>query len=517
MYRTQTGRGAELGGGDGEGQNMRQSRRPALIQALASLCIWFSLPTVHCSLSMRVQGGGKPRRKYLGVCGVLQKGKIKHWCAKMHGQILGVGCSPEEAARIVCRMGCAKSIEELVIPASVRCPRSVARFAGVWWRKPGAKSSGGWWVDRKAYFQSKESAIAFAVKKWGLSPSQLRKPVAPRELCARIHALCPVVDAMPWDIEDLLIRTPIADAMCKKVPVLMPLFIQAKLGPWRALMEEAWHAIVSDPQSAVHGPVRSLSEEMKAEVARTILIRAVRGMARNRVLRSELNPWNELNLGVQHHSGFLAMCLRLDIIDTGGHLDLGTHSSKYKLVDNSSMALEKLQKLSSAWASLSSVLCVPKTCTQWRRCMLDGMEKLYDHSAPGLNPNNGEYLPTWTLRCYLLMTARREGVARMKWDLGVRALGQMNPDQKEWFSTLEQHVKTTKSLRELVGTSCPPELLSCQLCLLSNKALDAYDSEWMLNVRTFIRVVASVGAYLRKGLRKPTADILKETAALLRK
>ena len=453
-------------------------------------------------------------RKYLGVCGVLRKGKIKHWRAKMHGKILGVGYSPEDAARIVCRMGCAKSIEELVIPASVPRPRSVARYVGVWWRRPGVKSSGGWWVDRKAYFQSKKSAIAFAAKKRRLTPSQLRKPVAPRELCARINALCPVVDAMPWDIEDLLIRAPIAHAMCKKVPVLMPLFIQAKLGPWRALMQLAWHAIVSDPQSAVHG--RVLAEKKQAEVARTVLIRAVRDMASNRGLRSELASWNELNLGVQHHSGFVAMCLRLDIIDTGGHLDLGSHSSKYKLVDNSSMAIQKLQKLSSAWASMSSVLCVPKTCTQWRRCMLDGMERLCDHDAPGLNPNNGDYLPGWTLRCYLLMTARRKGVKRMKWDLGVRAMGQMNPDQKEWFSTLEQHVKTTKFLRELVGTSCPPELLSCQLCLLSNKALDAYDSEWMLSVRPFMRVVACVGTHLRKGVRMPTADILKETAALLR-
>ena len=49
----------------------------------------------------------------------------------------------------------------------------------------------------------------------------------------------------------------------------------------------------------------------------------------------------------------------------------------------------------------------------------------------------------------------------MKWDgIGVRALGQMNPDQKDWFSTLEQHVKTKRALRELVGRSCPPELLS---------------------------------------------------------
>ena len=115
------------------------------------------------------------------------------------------------------------------------------------------------------------------------------------------------------------------------------------------------------------------------------------------------------------------------------------------------------------------------------------------------------------------MTARKKGVKSMKWkDIGVRALGQMNPDQKEWFSTLEQHVKTTAHLRALVGTSCPPELLSCQLCLLSHKALDRYDSEWILKVSPLIRVVAAVGARLRKGVRMPTVDVLEETSRLLR-
>ena len=79
----------------------------------------------------------------------------------------------------------------------------------------------------------------------------------------------------------------------------------------------------------------------------------------------------------------------------------------------------------------------------------------------------------------------------MKWDgIGVRALGQMNPVQKEWFSTQEQRVKTTRALRELVGRSCPPELLSCQLRLLSQRPLGAYDSDWILSVRPFVEVVA---------------------------
>jgi len=446
---------------------------------------------------------------------VLKKGKITHWCAQMHGKLLGVGSSPEAAARVVCRMAGAKSIEELVIPASVPCPMSVARYAGVFRRKPGAKSSGGWWVDKKAFFKSHKAAIAYSAKQRGLTPEKLRRSVAPSELCARINALCSVVDAVPWDIEDLLIRAPAAAVMFKRVPVLMVLFIQAKLGPWRALMQKAWHAILADPRSPVHSRA-PLSEQMDAEVAHAVLIGAVRGMAHNRSLRSDLTSWNELNRGVQHHSGFLPMCMRLDIIEKGGHLDLGTQESMYMLVQDSSAALKKLKQLSAAWKSLSSVLFVPKTCTQWRQCMLDGMNQLTIQPAACLNPKNGTYLPSWTLRCYLLMTTRQEGIEGMQWDdIGIRAFGQMNPDQKDWFSTLEQHVKTTAALRKCVGTSCPPELLSCQMCLLSNKALDEYDSEWIRKVAPFIKVVSAVGAHLRKGLRMPIVDVLMETAALL--
>jgi len=448
----------------------------------------------------------------------VSEGGIKLWRASMHGKLLGMGRSPQAAAWMVCRMAGGKSIEELAIPASVRCPRSVARYEGVWWRKPGAKSLGGWWVNKKAIFKDQRAAVAFAAKQRGLTAEKLRRPVAPQELCGRIGALSCVLDVVPFDIEDLVTRAADADQMSSRVPVLMPLFIQAKLGPWRGLMQEAWKALVADPRCPVHHcRGRSLPQAVEADVARTILVRAVRGMARTRSVRAELQYWNELNLGVQHHAGFVAMCLRLNVIETGGHLDLGTQGSKYKLLDDCSQTLKKLEKMSAAWRDLSSVLCVPTTCSKWRQCMLDAMKLMYEKHAPGLNPKNGVYLPGWTLRCYLFMTVRKEGVKSMKWkDIGIRALGQMNPDQKQWFSTLEQRIKTTAHLRALVGTSCPPELLSCQLCLLSHKCFDMYDSEWILKVRPFIRVVAAVGARLRKGVRMPTLDVLKETSRLLR-
>jgi hypothetical protein len=174
-------------------------------------------------------------RKYLGVSAVCKKGRIKHWCVQMHGKELGKGRTPEAAAEIARRMAGTKSIEELVIPASVRCPRSVARYESVFWRKPGARSSGGWWVGRNGFFKDQKAAVAFAAKQRGLTPEMLRKPVAPRELCARLRTLSPVVDAVPFDIQDLLNRGSAAAGRLRRVPVLTPLFVQAKLGSMACL------------------------------------------------------------------------------------------------------------------------------------------------------------------------------------------------------------------------------------------------------------------------------------------
>ena len=203
----------------------------------------------------------------------------------------------------------------------------MARYEGVFWRKPGAKSLGGWWVGRKAFFKDQKAAVTFAARQQGVTPEMLWKPVAPRELCARLRAICPIMDAVPFDIQDLLHRAPAAAGMFRRVPVLTPLFVQAKVGPWRALMQQGWKAMLADRKSPVRSRMPPLSEVVEAKLAHAILLRAVKGTARSHSLLSELRFWNELNLGVQHHSGFVAVCVGLGVIATGGHLDLGTEES----------------------------------------------------------------------------------------------------------------------------------------------------------------------------------------------
>ena len=190
---------------------------------------------------------------------------------------------------------------------------------------------------------------------------------------------------------------------------------------------------------------------------------------------------------------------------------------KYRVAADKGAAVDKLKAMSLAWKSLSSVLCTPRTCEAWRRCMLDALDLLRRKRAPRLNPNIGMYLPAWILRCYLIMVTREAGIYKMAWgNIGIRALGQMSPDQKQWFVVLEQHVKTVAALKRLLGTHCPPELLSCQLCLLSRKNLDAYDSAWLAANKRHIQAMAVIGQTLQNGVSMPLEMVLQETAALLR-
>ena len=373
------------------------------------------------------------------------------------------------------------------------------------------KSQGGWWVGKKHFFKDFRAAIAHICRMRGVTQEKLRKRVAPSELAARLRIATSIVDPMPDDLKDLVARAPLAKRMFRVAPVMVPLFLQAKMGPWRGLIQKAWNAIA--PPSSVHCPLDTVAE---ATLAWQVLRRVASDMVKDRQLRVELEWWNKLNSGVQHHSGFLPMCIDLGILETGGTLDLGSVETKYKLSTNKPAAVDKLKAMSLAWSSLSSVLCTPRTCKAWRNCMSKALALLRRKGAPRLNPNVGMYTPCWTLRCYLIMVTRAEGITKMSWgNIGIRALGQMGPDQKEWFQVLEQHVKTSHALKRLLGAHCPPELLSCQLCLLSRKNLDDYDSAWMAANKRHIQTMAVIGQKLQNGVSMPLESVLQETAAAL--
>ena len=88
----------------------------------------------HCPLSHM------PR--YLGVRAKIEKGR-RMWAAGAYGAELGRAPSEKKAAEIVRKMGQVASIKYLVIPSAVLRPRSVARYEGITYRKPGRRSLGG--------------------------------------------------------------------------------------------------------------------------------------------------------------------------------------------------------------------------------------------------------------------------------------------------------------------------------------------------------------------------------------
>ena len=361
---------------------------------------------------------------------MIQKGR-RIWAARAYGTELGCALADDKAGEIVRKMGEVASIQSLVIRSTVLSPKSVARYEGVCYRKPG-KSQGGWWVGKKHFFKDFRAAIAHICRMRGVTQEKLRKRVAPSELAARLRTATSIVDPMPDDLKDLVARAPLAKRMFRVAPVMVPLFLQAKMGPWRGLIQKAWNAIA--PPSSVHCPLDTVAE---ATLAWQVLRRVASDMVKDRQLRVELEWWNKLNSGVQHHSGFLPMCVALGILETGGTLDLGSVETKYKLSTNKTAAVDKLKAMSLAWSSLSSVLCTPRTCKAWRNCMSKALALLRRKGAPRLNPNVGMY--TTTLDLALLPHHGHQGGGDHQDDMGEHwhpGVGADGPRPKEVVSSL---------------------------------------------------------------------------------
>jgi hypothetical protein len=148
--------------------------------------------------------------------------------------------------------------------------------------------------------------------------------------------------------------------------------------------------------------------------------------------------------------------------------------------------------------------------------MLEAFKIFRQHGAPRLNPNVGMCLPGMTLRSYMVMMLRAHGIPRLQWNgIGVRALGHMKPDQKGWFTALEQRVKTTTALQRLFGNSSPPELLSCYLCLYSSKDYDKFDAAWILKAKSYIHPVCMISVTAQGGIAANMPEVLSGAAHLL--
>ena len=97
---------------------------------------------------------------------------------------------------------------------------------------------------------------------------------------------------------------------------------------------------------------RRRGHTVSVALAWQVLRRAAVDMARDRQLRAELEWWNKLNIGVQYHSGVVAMCVGIGVLETGGQLDLGSTGTKHKVAAEKEAAVDKLKAMSSHWSKL---------------------------------------------------------------------------------------------------------------------------------------------------------------------
>ena len=231
------------------------------------------------------------------------------WVAEAFEQQLGVRNTDKEAAEVVRKAFGLRSISDLqLLPhcAPVRVPC----LKGVYYRKPGKRSSGGWWALKERYFPTVEQAASYVAKRKGLTVRDLHRPLGPKAMRRRFRTLSKVFSPCPGDLQDAVAFCKVAGAMFKDCPVLTPISYQAKYGPWRGALLEAW----KEQQGEARCPLSSVGEQARTAVvvmeSAAIYISAMQ--AKSNVLR----PWTaSCGRGGQHISGFVPLAQSLGIIE----------------------------------------------------------------------------------------------------------------------------------------------------------------------------------------------------------
>ncbi len=231
----------------------------------------------------------------------------------------------------------------------------------------------------------------------------------------------------------------------------------------------------------------------------------------------------------------------------GSGMDLGLKQARYVISSSKAgvkKSISKLVKMSKAWVAMSSVASLPQTYLEWASVVNKCAKVLSKHKAPRLSltkavwplPDNksnyreqvapnppgfshrsfcwsdlnyrcsnqtwcgggdtckeSRYLTFWTLRVHfytMVHTSRKKQLP--SGDIGVRALGNMNPDQKGWIERYFRHTKTVSVLQNMFGKKVPIELLSCVCCLYSDAAFDNFDTKWMERYKHYLSAVKNM-------------------------
>ena len=217
---------------------------------------------------------------------------------------------------------------------------------------------------------------------------------------------------------------------------------------------------------------------------------------------------------VSHHSGFIPICRRSHVLQSGavksGGLRLSSRVWQYKLRGISTAALKKLCDIIQVSDKMHAKLegYELKTCTDWCSAFGQCMGIAMKESAPGLTG----YLAKWTVRCMLLNRLYRQGRKLVPGSCTWRDFCKAGPDQKCNMQVLSgyRHRRRNilvKALLKDVGYKAPPELVSMYLCFLNG--ISHYSTE------ALEKKIGEMSAYRRefkrtRGMNPIFADVVRE-------
>ena len=395
--------------------------------------------------------------------------ETQHDAAKTLQQAMGLSCLSELPR----------------LPGAPPAP-AVSRFTGVYWHK------------NKNRWTARSASCSFAsVGAAARATDAPRKRPKPSTIVQRLKFIRRVFDAgeLPADLEDLFSRAKPFERMCRQEPVLEPIGIQLKYGPWRAKLIECWQA------SRVQRPA-PLSVKQRTQSIFQVLVKVAKAVSKEGV------PfWSQhAGRGVSRHSGGQMVLKSLGVLirheskglsfqgaaDESDDEERELSSAQWKIASSKQErddAIDKLQRLIQAWDELSGTFKdAPTKCTEWSSKMTEATQLL--HAMPGRVPRlpsslsgdvKAKYTSAWTFRGVMLLRMQQAGFKKLNVDnIALATFCRMNPDENENMLRVRDAnrstIHTTRELLQHCGVQ-RPELLSMEMCLAGDQGLDKVDVE----------------------------------------
>ena len=292
---------------------------------------------------------------------------LKRWVAQLRGGrggTLDSGlCQDALARKLAAQLG----VRVATLTLTPRAEKKNSKYKYVYWKRVSATRECWQGLVKGTYlgvFRTELLAAKAVARHLGVPVVELQKSPASyflRDVVLRFRATriywAPGV-FIPPDLEAAVQHQTVSKAMYNAEAAYEILSVQGKYGPWKHALFKAWTAN-GRPSS------RGLPPQARADNVVAVLRSACEFMHGH-----NLTAWvQHCGRGVAHHSGFVPMLLRMQVIRraASGPLHLGL--SKYAFTCRRSVQVSRcLQGLLLACDKLRGVLAnPPRTCQQWRR------------------------------------------------------------------------------------------------------------------------------------------------------